>query len=295
MNYIYTNQNNINMRSILALSFLALCLTACTSDPKETTSTGGNADLETRIAQLEKENEAKDQMINESLEFYAEIQSNLESIELKKDELRIKSTNAELSEDDKQWILDQIKQINFLREENAKKVKQLNKKLKDSGLKVKELESMVEDLVKSMKAKDEQIEMLQAELGSLDKAYSKLFDAYQEKAVLVEELTDELNTVYYSYGTEEELVKNQVIDRKNGFIGIGKKIKLMDNFNQKYFSKINLTEEKEIFIEGSDLKFVTDHPSSSYNLVNIGKNTKIKIINPHDFWKISKYLVVIVE
>jgi predicted RNase H-like nuclease (RuvC/YqgF family) len=219
----------------------------------------------------------------------------LESIELKKDELRIKSTNAELSEDDKQWILDQIKQINFLREENAKKVKQLNKKLKDSGLKVKELESMVEDLVKSMKAKDEQIEMLQAELGSLDKAYSKLFDAYQEKAVLVEELTDELNTVYYSYGTEEELVKNQVIDRKNGFIGIGKKIKLMDNFNQKYFSKIDLTQEKEIFIEGSELKFVTDHPSSSYNLVSVGKNTKIKIINPNDFWKISKYLVVIVE
>ena len=295
MNYIYTNQNNINMRSILALSFAALCLTACTSDPKESTTAGGNADLETRIAQLEKENEAKDQMINESLEFYTEIQSNLESIELKKDELRLKSTNAELSEDDKQWILDQIKQINFLREENAKKVKQLNNKLKDSGLKVKELESMVEDLVKSMKAKDEQIEMLQAELGSLDKAYSKLFDAYQEKAVLVEELTDELNTVYYSYGTEEELVKNQVIDRKNGFIGIGKKIKLMDNFNQKYFSKIDLTQEKEIFIEGSELKFVTDHPSSSYNLVSVGKNTKIKIINPNDFWKISKYLVVIVE
>lgn len=283
------------MRSILALSIVAICITACTSDPKESTSTGENSDLETRIAQLEKENANKDQMINESLEFYTEIQSNLESIELKKDELRLKSTNAELSEDDKQWILDQIKQINFLREENAKKVKQLNKKLKDSGLKVKELESMVEDLVKSMKAKDEQIEMLQAELGSLDKAYSKLFDAYQEKAVLVEELTDELNTVYYSYGTEEELVKNQVIDRKNGFIGIGKKIKLMDNFNQKYFSQINLTEEKEIFIEGSELKFVTDHPSSSYNLVSVGKNTKIKIINPNDFWKISKYLVVIVE
>lgn len=283
------------MRSILALSILALCLTACTSESKDSNSSDGNADLETRIAQLEKENKAKDQMINESLEFYTEIQSNLESIELKKDELRIKSTNAEISEDDKQWMLDQIKQINFLREENAKKVKQLNKKLKDSGLKVKELESMVEDLVKSMKAKDEQIEMLQAELGSLDKAYSKLFDAYQEKAVLVEELTDELNTVYYSYGTEEELVKNQVIDRKNGFIGIGKKIKLMDNFNQKYFSKIDLTQEKEIFIEGSELKFVTDHPSSSYNLVSVGKNSKIKIINPNDFWKISKYLVVIVE
>lgn len=282
------------MRSILALTVFSVFLTACSSETNNSQTTAVNSDLEAKIALLEKENAAKDKLINEALEFYSDIQSNLESIELKKDELRIKSTNDELSEDDKQWILDQIKQINFLREDNAKKVNQLTKKLNVNGLKINELESMVDNLVKNMKAKDEQIEMLQAELGSLDKAYSKLFDAYQEKAVLVEELTDELNTVYYSYGTEEELVKNQVIDRKNGFIGIGKKIKLMDNFNQKYFSKINLNQEKEIFIEGAELKFVTDHPSSSYKLKKVGKNTKIKIINPNDFWKISKYLVVIV-
>ena len=130
---------------------------------------------------------------------------------------------------------------------------------------------------------------------SLDKAYARLFDAYQEKAVLVDELTEEINTVYYSYGTEEELVKNKVIDRKNGFIGIGKSIKLMDNFNQKYFAKIDLTEEKELFIEGSELKFITDHPSSSYSLSPSGKNTKIKISNPREFWKVSRYLVIVVN
>jgi hypothetical protein len=132
-------------------------------------------------------------------------------------------------------------------------------------------------LLQNIQAKDSQINDLQAELGSLDKAYSKLFDVYQEKAELVSELTEELNTVYYSYGTEDELAKNQVIERKNGFIGIGKKIKLLDNFNEKYFAKIDLTEEKEIFVEGSNLKFITDHPSASYSLVPVGKNTKIKI------------------
>jgi hypothetical protein len=283
------------MRSTLALSIVTFVLASCSSESTNTTSTKGNLDLETRIAQLEKETTKKDQLINASLEFYTEIQSNLESIELKKDELRIKSANRELTEDDKRWILDQITQINYLRVENTQKVTQLNNQLKVNGLKIKELEVMVEDLVRTIKAKDEQLDMLRGELGSLDKAYTKLFDAYQEKAVLVEELTDQLNTVYYSYGTEEELVKNQVIDRKNGFIGLGKKIKLMDNFNQKYFSKIDLTAEKEIFIEGSELTFVTDHPSSSYKMVRIGKNTKIKIINPNDFWKISKYLVVVVE
>ncbi|MFN5785043.1 MAG: hypothetical protein ACK457_03695 [Flavobacteriia bacterium] len=285
------------MKRFIFLTTLSLmALVSCTSEPTATTGTPKDSmSLENRIAQLERENAQKDSMINESLEFFREIQSNLESIEVKKDEIIVVSNNPELSNDDKQWIMEQIRHINFLREENAKKVVQLNKKLKESGLKIKELNSMIEDLLTNIRARDEQIGMLQDELSSLDKAYSKLFDAYQEKAELVEELTDELNTVYYSYGTEDELVKNQVIERKNGFIGIGKKIRLMDNFNQKYFAQIDMREEKEIFIEGSDLKFITDHPSSSYKLLPVGKNMKIKIVNPNDFWKVSNYLVVVVE
>jgi len=284
------------MRSILiAFSAIAL-LYSCSYDSKPASvESTGNPEMEKRIAQLERENAQKDSLINESLEFFSEIQSNLESIEIKKEELKLIADNPEISKDEKEWILEQIRHINFLREENAKKVVRLNNQLKESGLKIKELENMVQDLIKSIQAKDEQINELQAEMGSLDKAYSKLFDAYKEKGWRGADLTDVLYTVYYYYGTEEELVKNQVIVRKNGFIGIGKKIKLMDNFNEKYFAKIDLTEEKEIFIEGVELKFVTDHPSNSYELIPQGKNTKIRITNPREFWKISKYMVVIVE
>lgn len=284
------------MRFTFLTSILFATLFSCTNEPSSTTgSSKDSTDLESRIAQLEKENAEKDSMINESLEFFREIQSNLESIEVKKDEIKVISSNPEVSPDDKKWIMEQIRHINFLREENAKKVVQLSKKLKESGLKIKELNNMIEDLLSNIRARDEQIGVLQDELTSLDKAYSKLFDAYQEKAELVEDLTEEINTVYYSYGTEDELVKNQVIERKNGFIGIGKKIKLMDNFNEKYFAKIDLREEKEIFIEGKNPRFITDHPSASFKLVPVGKNTKIIIMNPNEFWKISNYMVVVVE
>jgi chromosome segregation ATPase len=234
-------------------------------------------------------------LINQSLAFFNEIEANLESIEIKKDELSLLSANPEITTDNKKWILEQIRHINFLRKENVKKVNQLTKNLKKSSLKVVELNNMVDNLISNIRVRDEQIGILQDELGSLDKAYSKLFDAYQEKAELVIELTDKINTAYYSYGTEEELAKNQVIELKNGFIGIGKKIKLLDEFNEKYFAKIDLTEEKEIFIEGTELKFITDHPSKSYSLARVGRNTKIKISNPSEFWKVSKYLVVIVD
>jgi DNA repair exonuclease SbcCD ATPase subunit len=277
----------------ILIAAFGLFISSCSSPADKTVSTA--SDVDSRIEQLEKENAQKDSMINESLAFFSEIQSNLSSIELKKDEIRIKSTDSEFTADDKTWILEQIKQINFLRQENAKKVKALSEQLKKSGLKINQLDAMVQGLLQSIQEKEEQISILENDLVSLDKAYARLFDAYQEKAVLVEELTEEINTVYYSYGTEEELVKNKVIDRKNGFIGIGKSIKLMDNFNQKYFAKIDLTEEKELFIEGSELKFITDHPSSSYSLNPSGKNTKIKISNPREFWKVSRYLVIVVD
>jgi DNA repair exonuclease SbcCD ATPase subunit len=277
----------------ILITALALSIASCSSPADKTVSPA--TDVDSRIEQLEKENAQKDSMINESLAFFSEIQSNLSSIELKKDEIRIKSTDTEFTTDDKAWILEQIKQINFLRQENAKKVKALSNQLKKSGLKITQLDAMVQGLLQSIQEKEEQISILESDLVSLDKAYARLFDAYQEKAVLVDELTEEINTVYYSYGTEEELVKNKVIDRKNGFIGIGKSIKLMDNFNQKYFAKIDLTEEKELFIEGSELKFITDHPSSSYSLSPSGKNTKIKISNPREFWKVSRYLVIVVD
>ena len=283
------------MRFTIFLSATIFLIAACSSDKQTVSEQVGSSDSDKKIAQLEKDNANKDSMLNLSLAYFSEIQSNLEAIELKKDEIRIISANTEVSSDDKTWILEQIRHINYLREENAKKVGVLNKLLDKNGIRILELEKLIQNMVQNIQIKDEQISILQGELGSMDKAYAKLFDAYQEKSEMVDELKDALNTAYYSYGTESELVKNQVIERKNGFIGIGKKIYLSENFNEKYFAKIDLTEEKELFIEGSDVKFITDHPSKSYTLIPVGKNTKIKISNPREFWKVSNYLVVVVD
>lgn len=280
---------------ISILAFLSVLLFSCGENNDQGQTTGSDKDLNSRIQQLEKESAQKDSMINESLAFFSEIQSNLEAIEVKKDEIRIRSTNREFTSDDKTWIIEQVKHINHLREENLKTIKQLNAKLKNSNLKIKQLEKMVDDLLQSIRDKDQEISILQDDLVSLDKAYARLFDAYQEKAQQVEELTEQLNTVYYTYGTEDELVKNKVIERKNGFIGIGKSIRLVDSFNERYFVKFDMIEEDVIEVEGTELKFITDHPSKSYTLKNVGRNTEVRIKNPREFWKVSNYLVIVVE
>ena len=282
------------MSNKLIICTICLFVFGCTNEQQTTTENGKN-DSEERISFLEKENNRKDSILNQSLLYYNEIQTNLEAMHIKEEGIRVITTDNELNGDSKKWIIEQIKHINFLRQENAKKLSILRKTLKNKDLILSELTTLVQKMADNMQFKDEQISVLQGELGSVDIAYSKLFDAYQEKAIRVEELTNELNKAYYTYGTEKELVKNKVIERKNGFIGIGKKINLSQTLNANYFAEIDLSKEKEVFIEGKNIRFVTDHPNSSYQLQTIGKNTKIKITNSREFWKVTKYLVVLID
>jgi hypothetical protein len=182
-----------------------------------------------------------------------------------------------------------------LRTENAKKVSQLQSQINKSGAQVIELKLMVEKLVKDIASKDEKIAALQLELNEKNQDYSKLFDAYQVKEYEMEEMTIGLNEAFYVYGTEKELIKNKVIEKSNGFIGIGKSVDMKQDFNQSYFTKIDIREKDKIVIIGKETKLVSTHPSNSYELTQTGETCELKIINPRDFWKITKYLIVTVK
>ena len=223
--------------------------------------------------------------------FFNEIQDNLASISVKQDEIQVKSNDPELGEDGRKEIIQQIQNINFLREQNARKVRQLQKKLRAKDMRIDELQSMVDRLVLQIKAKDEQIESLQMQLSDLDAEYSELFDQYQEQVDLAMEVITELNTVYYTMGSVDELVSNNVIVKEGGFIGIGKKTDLSNNMNEEYFTKGDKTKLNEIKVIGKEPKFITDHPSDSYKW----DGNTLTITDAQKFWKVSKYLVIEVK
>jgi len=283
------------MSKFLSVLILVFVVFSCKQEPTTGDDSGGNTELENKIKQLELNNAMKDSVINESLAFFNEIQSNLEAIGIRKDEIRAKSENQEVSADDKRWILEEIQHINHLREENAGKVRQLQTQMKKNGLKIQELDLMIESLMKDIQWKDEQISLLQNELDNLDKEYSVLFDAYQEQAIQLDVVTEEMNTVYYAYGSSKELQDNKIIEKKNGFLGMGKKTELTANINDSYFTKINAKKKTKITIEGDEVQFITYHPRSSYKLELNGARTTIVILDASQFWKISKYLVVVID
>lgn len=284
------------MKSYIALILIIGILFSCEEEsteasPQEQESSKELIRLKNKVAQLELENTQKDSMLNESISFFNEIQENLAKISVKEDQIRIKSDDPELSEDEKAWIRQEIQNINFLREENARKVRNLQGQLNSQEIRIGELEKMVDRLVLEIKSRDEKIESLQVMLADRDMEYVELFDQYQEQVELALEVMKELNTVYYAFGTMDELIENNVLVREGGFIGIGRKTNISEDFNSKYFEKLDKTKVKKIKIVGKKPQIMTDHPSASYEW----DGNVIKIKDPDMFWKISKYLVVQVK
>ena len=139
------------MKYLSILSFVVISLTACqgNTDP-------GNTDPNEseEIARLKSENRLlqtqlneKDSVLNEAIMLFNEIEQNLAMINLKDDEIRLRSTNVELAEDGKQWILQEIQNINYLREANGKKVEELNEMLKSDQLQIEQFQNMITNLM----------------------------------------------------------------------------------------------------------------------------------------------------
>ncbi len=271
---------------------------ACNTSPETTDSvnSGDNeelARLRSEVRDLENKLVEKDSVLNESIMLFNEIEENLAKINLKEDEIRFRSNDIELAEDGKQWILQEIENINYLREENQKKVGELNKQLANKNVEISELKTLVSNLMNKIEVQEEEIEMLRVELSDLDKEYVELLEAYQEQSQIAAETIRELNTVYYAYGSEKELIENGVIVKEGRFLM--RKTELRGDLNDEYFTQIDLTKKDKIEIVGKKVKFITDHPSSSYEVISEGQNHTIQINDPKTFWKVSKYLVVVVD
>lgn len=289
------------MKRIFLILLPISVLLSCQPDSGTSDGSGDQVSSE-ELARLQSENRdlqnqlnEKDSMLNESISLFNEIEQNLAMINLKEDEIRLRSNDVELAEDGKQWILQEIQNINYLREENARKVTELTAALENKNLEISEFQKLIENLLNKIEVMEEEIEMLRVELSDLDQEYIELLEAYQEQTALAAETLRELNKAYYAYGSTQELLANEVIIKEGGFIGIGKKTHLKGDFNEDYFTEIDQSKTKTIEVVGEKVKFITDHPSSSYEVKSNGKNHKIIIKDQKSFWKVSKYLVVVVD
>ena len=258
------------------------------SNPMEDSLNMVNKGLQNEVGQ-------KDSAITQFIRSFNEIQDNLDLIKQKEKIITVSSKDVEHQKTQKDQIVDDIQIIYDLMAKNKEKLAIMNKKMKKANVRIGELEKMIEHLNTQLLEKDGEIADLKSQLEKLNIELTDLTINYNSKVEESAGKTEQLNTAYYAFGTSKELIKQGVLTKEGGFIGIGKATKLKDDFNKNYFTKIDITKNVSIPLACKKAKLVTAHSSGSYKLEGEGKVDKIIITNPEEFWATSKYLVIVVE
>lgn len=250
----------------------------------------------------------KDNKILEYVAAMNDIMSNLDSIKAIEKIVSVQAVpGVELKVEAKQKIIEDITQINTLLQKNKELVKSLQGKLRNSNKRIVELEKMIENLNKQVGEKDAEIAGLKQELENLHVDVANLNQKIEtitkeseqtinEKNKAIESKTNELNTAYYAFGLKKELETKNIIEKEGGVLGMGKTLILKKDFNRDFFMKIDIREFKQLQLNTKRAKLVTYHPNGSYHFTGTDKKVESLVIdNPDEFWKASKYLLIVVE
>ena len=278
-----------------------LALVSCGQHKKEIAQMQARQDSITQVA------EQKNNTILEFIDEMNEIQTNLDSIKAIEKIISVeKASSVELKTSAKERIAGDIAQINTLLQKNKELVKSLTNKYKASNAKIAELETTIVNMTKQMADKDADIASLTAELEALHINVTNLNQQIEtitaeneqtirEKEQAFEEQADVLNTAYWAFGTKKELAEKNVIEKEGGVFGLGKTLTLKKDFNRDYFNKIDIREFKQMTLNAKKAVLLANHPADSYHLIGTNRVEGLVIDKPDEFWKDSKYLVVVVE
>jgi myosin heavy subunit len=288
------------MKKLLyAVSFMVLV--SCGQHKKEIAQMQSRQDSITQVA------EQKNNAILEFIDEMNEIQSNLDSIKQIEKIISVeKASSVELKSGAKQRITEDIALINELLQRNKALAKSLTNKYRASNAKITELEKTIDNMNKQMAEKDADIASLSKELEALHIDVTNLnrqietITAESEKTIrekeqAFKEQANVMNTAYWAFGTKKELAEKNVIEKEGGILGLGKTLALKKDFNRDYFQKVDIREFKQMTLNAKKAVLLANHPADSYHLTGTNTVEALVIDKPDEFWKISKYLVVVVE
>ncbi len=271
-----------------------------------------NTEIDSLVSEntsLDQEIMEKDSVVNDFITSFDEIESSLTFIKEKRNQLAL-PTDQENGKTQKEAILDDIDLMNNMLEESSEKIAELEARLRNSGISISSLEKRIESLIQDIESQNTQIAELRtlveqkdfqiADLGNkiedLNQTIASNLDTITYKEQVITETTDELNTGHVAYGTFKELKEMGIVSREGGLLGIGATKAIEENFDDAYFTTVDIREVSTIPLHTKKATIISEHPYNSYELVEEDDQVAyLQINNPDEFWKISKYAVIEVK
>lgn len=285
------------MKKLVALVAGTVIMTSCTG------LTGGNEQLKAEndslLTELSRRNAELDEMMgtfNEISDGFRQINEAEGRVDLQRGSI------TEGGESAKEQIAHDIEFIRKQMEENRELIAKLQAQLRNSKNNSAQLKKAVEALTQELEAKTLRIEELQSELAAknihimeLDAAViglkaerEVLASENESKARALSDQDKQLNAAWFVFGTKKELKEKNILKK-------GEVLK-EENADMSYFTQIDIRTTKEIRLYSKNADLLTEHPKGSYTLEKDSKGElTLKIGNPTEFWKISRYLVIRVD
>jgi uncharacterized phage infection (PIP) family protein YhgE len=262
-------------------------------------------DLQAEKARLEREFERKDSLLNELFISMNAIEKNLAEITLKEKMINdVPSGELRSNADVRDNIMDEIILINNIIEENKKRIASLKDQLKKADANIASLQETIKTLNTRIEEKEREIAALKEELVKLNFSIAQLnatVDTLQEanaeksKVINQQELViGEMNTIWYTVGTKKDLMDKGVIDKSGGLFSGD--TKMTDMINADNFTTGDIRKLTEVSFDTKKAELATVHPAGTYEFIMEGENYKgIRILDQTEFWKSSRFLVVVIK
>src|SRR5690554_1176346 len=254
----------------------------------------------------------RDSVISELDGAISEIEQNITFIKSKREQLEFEY--RESSQNRKDRIIEDIQLMNEMLAESERKLEELNKKLHASDIEINsfkkrlsvvssELQNqsqVVSNLKNELEKKDamiaemgNKVEKLETVLVVQTDSLTVLTDSVERTSEKVKQMDQQLHKAYWTMGTFKELRENNVLEREGGFLGIGKNKILKQDFNEEYFTELDIREAEIIPLNAKKAEVISDHAAKSYRFVyQDDLISYLKIEDPNEFWKRTKYAVI---
>lgn len=294
------------MRKLLLIVLVAPLAFACNQGKIDKL----NAEVE-RLSQekqvLVADAASKDSSLSEFTTTFTEIEQNLAEIRQRENFIANNYKEGDLKKSSREQVKEDIEAINQLLQKNKELIASLEAKANSSSAKAKKFQGIIANLNRQIAEKDADLARLQTELeeanftvarlntsvDSLTTYSNSLATLSEEQKAMIEQQTTDLNTAYVITGTYKELKDKNIITKEGDIIGLGGKKTLVNDFNKDMFKRIDITETTTLPLHTKKANVVTYHQEGSFVLQGDDEVEQLVITNPQDFWKASKYLVVV--
>jgi chromosome segregation ATPase len=257
--------------------------------------------LEAQNDSLSLINERNAAEVEEILSLLNEVDDNFKSIKSAENYISVQSNNpGELAPSIRERILADMKFITETLEKNRQKIAELEGRVRNSSTQSTQLQQTVSRLRQELDQKtmqlvtlneeleqrNRQISELSASVSNLSKDVQELRVQSQAQQQTIDQQQRELTTVYYCFGTTNELRRQRIL--VNDELGT--------NFNRDYFIRVSDFNKLHVIpLHARRGRLISKHPAGSYEFVNdANRRVELRILDPANFWSLTKYLVVLV-